>query len=97
MRALSILGESARIVHPVAGDFDLSGERDVVDAVVGVIRRHPMREEDLVRALAIWSAGQVSQALDQLEADGRARVVERYGHRFWTAKTARYARDGSRD
>jgi wyosine [tRNA(Phe)-imidazoG37] synthetase (radical SAM superfamily) len=88
MRAIGILEEAApvRIVYPVVdGSVDLSGYDNPVDAVVGVITRHPLREEELVQALDRWTAGNVREALAELERSGRAQVVIRYGKRFWTA------------
>ncbi len=90
MRASAILGDLARVVHPVEGTFDLGGYDDVLDAVIGIITRHPMREDQLERSLARWSAGEVREALEKLRADGRATVVERLGARFWSAAGARY-------
>lgn len=90
LRARAILGHIAEVVHPAEGSFDLSGYEDVVEAVIGIITRHPMREEELERTLDRWSPGQVRQTLANLEASGRAQVVERYGVRFWSAEPARY-------
>ena len=91
MRATAILGEIARIIHPVQGEFDLSGYEDVLDAVVGVISRHPMRQDELVRTLERWAPDRVAHALDTLAEQGRAQALERYGHRFWTIAGAKYA------
>lgn len=90
LRALGILGQIAHVVHPAAGSFDLSGYDSVLDAVVGIITRHPMREDELRRALEKWSPGQVDTALAQLAARGQAQVVERYGCRFWSAAPSHY-------
>ncbi len=90
MRASAILGGLATVVHPVEGTFDLGGYENVLDAVVGIITRHPMREDQLERSLARWSAGEVREALEKLRTDGRATVVERLGARFWSAAGARY-------
>jgi wyosine [tRNA(Phe)-imidazoG37] synthetase (radical SAM superfamily) len=90
MRALAILGKIAQVVHPAEGSFDLSGSENVVDAIVSIITRHPMREDELNRALEKWTPGQVNTALEELAASGRAQVVERYGYRFWSASLARY-------
>jgi wyosine [tRNA(Phe)-imidazoG37] synthetase (radical SAM superfamily) len=90
MRALAILGEIARVVHPAEGSFDLSGFENAVDAIVAIITRHPMNEAELRRTLEKWTPGQVDQALEELAASGRAQVVERYGTRFWSASPARY-------
>jgi wyosine [tRNA(Phe)-imidazoG37] synthetase (radical SAM superfamily) len=91
MRALSILGSTARVVHPVEGSFDLGGCENVVDAVVGIIARHPMRQDELERTLTHWSSGQVKEALMKLEAGGKVKTVERYGTRFWASATSHHA------
>jgi len=90
MRALAILGKIARVVHPADGSFDLSGFENIVDAIVSIITRHPMREDELRRALEKWTPGQVETALAQLASGGNAQVVERFGARFWSASPARY-------
>lgn len=94
MRAQAILGTVARVIHPAHGTFDLSsyddGPEALTDAVVGIITRHPMSEEDLLEALERWSPGKVREALADLEASGRAQVVRRYGMRFWSAAPSHY-------
>ena len=90
MRAISILGKTAEVVHPAEGSFDLGGYANIVDAVIGIITRHPMRQDELERTLARWSPGQVKEALLTLESDGRARTVERNGVRFWSTAPAFY-------
>lgn len=85
MRATAILGDIAHVVHPIEGTIDLSGYESLVDAVIGVISRHPMRESDLERTLSQWVPGEVSQTLAEVSASGRAQIVERYGIRFWCA------------
>ena len=90
MRAMSILGNIAEVVHPAEGGFDLSGYDNITDAVIGIITRHPMRQDELERTLARWSTGQVKEALANLEADGRARIVERHGVPFWSTTPAYY-------
>jgi wyosine [tRNA(Phe)-imidazoG37] synthetase (radical SAM superfamily) len=89
-RALAILGESAHVVHPAEGSFDFSGSESIVDAVVGIITRHPMREDELRGALERQKAGQAAEVLRQLAASGRAQVVERHGVRFWSASPAHF-------
>lgn len=90
MRARAILGGIARVLHPAEGSFDLRGYEDLLDAVVGVITRHPMRQEELERALSMWGSDAIAQALSELEASKRAQVVERFGVRFWSAALAYY-------
>jgi wyosine [tRNA(Phe)-imidazoG37] synthetase (radical SAM superfamily) len=90
MQAMAILGNVAEVVHPAEGSFDLSGYDNIVDAVIGIITRHPMRQEELENTLSRWSPGMVNQALADLTASGRAQIVERYGVRFWSAAPSRY-------
>jgi wyosine [tRNA(Phe)-imidazoG37] synthetase (radical SAM superfamily) len=90
LRARAILGEIARVVHPAQSSFDLKGYENVVDAIIGIITRHPMRQEELERTLTRWAPGDVRGALAELETSGRAQVVERYGVRFWSAAPSHY-------
>jgi wyosine [tRNA(Phe)-imidazoG37] synthetase (radical SAM superfamily) len=90
MQALAILGNIAEVIHPAEGSFDLSGCDNPVDAVIGIITRHPMRQEELERTLNRWSPGRVREVLAELEASRRAQVVERYGVRFWSAAPSQY-------
>ena len=90
MRAVATLGNTAQVVHPAQGSFDLSGYQDITDAVAAIIARHPMREEELIRTLDRWAPGRITEALSALLADGQAQVIERYGSRFWSVSTARY-------
>lgn len=90
MRAIAILGDIARIVHPATGDFDLSGYDSVVEAIIAIITRHPMRQDELEQTLARWQPHKVRQALVDLEASRQAQVIERYGTRFWSAAPAHF-------
>ncbi len=89
-RAAAALGARARVVPPASGAFDLSGYDNVAEAVLAIITRHPMGEEELRRALEDWTPGQVEQALQKLIASGEAQIVERFGERFWTAAGCTY-------
>jgi len=90
LRAMAILGDVAQVVHPKEGVFDLSGFENPLEAIIAIITRHPMREDQIRRALSSWNKIQVDEALAELEQGGRAQVVERYGVRFWSAAPARY-------
>jgi wyosine [tRNA(Phe)-imidazoG37] synthetase (radical SAM superfamily) len=90
LRARAILGDIAQLVHPASGSFDLSAAGSLVDAVIGIITRHPMREIELVETLNAVSPGEVIETLAELEKSGKAQVVERYGTRFWSASPAHY-------
>lgn len=92
MRAAAILGDLAQVVHPVEGSFELGEAGDVVEAVLTIVTRHPMRQDQLERALARWTPGDVENALKQLETSGRVQRIQRLGTTFWTAAGSRYAR-----
>jgi wyosine [tRNA(Phe)-imidazoG37] synthetase (radical SAM superfamily) len=87
-RARAILGERAWIAPASGGDFELGGCQDAVEAVIAIITRHPMRDDELLAALERLAPGQAAQALLALQASGRAQVVERFGARFWCADVA---------
>ena len=90
IRARAILGDIAKVIHPILGSFDLSGYGNLVDAIVGIITRHPMRESELIETLTKWSSKDVSKTLAALESSGKAQVIIRYGIRFWSASPAFY-------
>ncbi len=90
LRARAILGHTARVMSPAVGTFDLSGEENLADAIIGIITRHPMKETELTETLTRWTGGDVIDSLKELERSGKAQVVERYGVRFWSAYPAYY-------
>ena len=90
MCALAVLGDVAAVVHPAEGSFDLSGCADVETAVLQIITRHPMRQEELEKALAQWAPDQVAETLARLTASGQAQIVKRLGTCFWSAASAHY-------
>jgi wyosine [tRNA(Phe)-imidazoG37] synthetase (radical SAM superfamily) len=88
--AAAILGSRAQVIQPANGSFDLSRYQKVEDAVLAIISRHPMQENELRQTLESWTPGQVEAALHRLLASGDAQVVERFGERFWSAAGCRY-------
>jgi wyosine [tRNA(Phe)-imidazoG37] synthetase (radical SAM superfamily) len=91
LRAQAILGDVAHVLSPAQGKFDLRGCEDVSEAVLSVIQRHPMREDDLFAALQRWPDEEVRQILQNLSESGQAQLVTRYGVRFWAASGTKYA------
>jgi hypothetical protein len=87
---MAIFGYVAEVVHPAEESFDLSGYDNPVDAIISIITRHPMRQDQLERTLERWSPGQANRVLADLEASGKAQIVERYGVHFWSGKSAHY-------
>ena len=98
MRIQAILGARVKVFLPTKGEFDLNGCEDLLEAILAIITRHPMRQEELETALARWAPAQVRTTLDALEHGGQAQIVERFGSRFWCAKPSYFqeARKGER-
>ena len=93
VRAQRILGVVARIVRPRDGAFDLSGFDNVVDAVVAIVQRHPISEDELVSLLNQWTPDHVRESLEKLAQSGKVTVVTRDGRRHWTYVEARYVEE----
>ena len=90
LRALVKFSDTARVVHPAEGAFDLSSSDSVLEAILEIITRHPMRQDQLEGALAQWAPDQAESILAELQASGRAQVIERLGSRFWSADQSHY-------
>lgn len=90
IQALAILGKIAEVVHPADGTFNLSGYDNPVDAILAIITRHPMRQEELENTLSRWTPGRVQEILKDLEDSGRAQMIERMGKIFWSASPANF-------
>ena len=90
IQAMAIFGYIAEVVHPAEENFDLSGYNNPVDAIISIISRHPMSQDQLEKTLGRWCPGQTSQVLADLEASGQVQVVNRFGSRFWSSSTAHY-------
>jgi wyosine [tRNA(Phe)-imidazoG37] synthetase (radical SAM superfamily) len=93
MRAVGILGRSVLVVVPGELEFDAGPFDSVVEALIGIVSRHPVREEEIRRMLRRWPAIDVSRALAEVAASGRVQFIERFGIRFWSAAGSRYSRD----
>ena len=89
-RARAILGDIAHVLHPGSGSFHLSGNESLMEDVVGIITRHPMRESQLIETLHQWSPGDIADTMLELERSGKAQIVERLGIRYWSASASIY-------
>jgi len=83
MRAVAILGEAVDVIEPYEGSFDLSRCDSVVEAVLTIIRRHPMREVRLIETLNRYTPEDVRSTLGELEGSGKARRRIYRGQAFW--------------
>ncbi|MCD4801797.1 MAG: radical SAM protein [Anaerolineales bacterium] len=92
-RALDILGDTARVIHPASGSYDLGEAKSIVEAVVGIVTRHPMREKELVETLKNLTTRDVTETLSTLAESDKLQVVERNGIRYWSASPSYYPED----
>ncbi|MBC7248866.1 MAG: radical SAM protein [Anaerolineae bacterium] len=92
VQATAILGEAAEVVAPYEGTFDLSGFTDVTEAVLEVIRRHPMREARLVETLDHFAPGKVQSTLARLESSGQVQRHVYRGEIFWQYAASTFER-----
>ncbi len=90
MRAQAILGQSAQVVTPAHGEISISPEEGLKEALLGIITRHPLCEDELPALLGGARAVEALSALENLRECKQAQVVERYGLRFWSAAGAHY-------
>jgi wyosine [tRNA(Phe)-imidazoG37] synthetase (radical SAM superfamily) len=84
-RAASIFGSVARVLQPADVAVECGIDEELEDAVLTIVFRHPMQEDELVRNLARWVPDRVVEALCTLSDSGRIREIERFGRRFWCA------------
>jgi wyosine [tRNA(Phe)-imidazoG37] synthetase (radical SAM superfamily) len=85
MRAIAVLGPIARVVHPYSNGIDVSDYATASDAILGIVTRHPMSEDQLAHLLAHWAPPEIASTLAELQAGGHINPVERLGTRFWIA------------
>jgi len=90
-RALSILGEVARVFHPAAALVGAFRVADLPAAILDIITRHPMREKELCELLGRSSLDEVRQVLHDLQVEHRAQAVLRRGETFWSSAGAFYS------
>ncbi|MFC1975501.1 hypothetical protein ACFLXQ_03775 [Chloroflexota bacterium] len=95
IRATAILVEVASIITPAEGDFGLTGDMPVADAIIEIIRRHPIQEANLLVILSCYAGqpDQVSATLATLESGGQARRHVYRGQVFWEYAGGRFAKE----
>jgi wyosine [tRNA(Phe)-imidazoG37] synthetase (radical SAM superfamily) len=85
MRAIAVLGPIAHVVHPYSNGIDVSDYDTPVEAILGIVTRHPMSEDQLTHLLVRWSSPEIVAALVTLQTTGQINSVERLATRFWIA------------
>lgn len=72
-------------------EMDLRGFENVGEAILSIITRHPLREDELFAALQRRTGEDVLRILQNLTESGQAQLVTRYGVRFWVASGTKVA------
>jgi hypothetical protein len=83
MLAMAILGDVAQVVHPIEGNYERGDEEDILKALLTIIQRHPMREDEVRRTLKRWETGEWSRLFKQISASEQVQIIERHGVRFY--------------
>lgn len=80
--AQEILGDIETITDAELGDFSLEGFSSPIEAIESIIRRHPMRKEQVINVLKQFRGIDVSEELFQLLESGNVKVVDYNGKIF---------------
>jgi len=93
VRALAILWKAAPIELPAEGTLRLAQDLPRVDAIIEIIRRHPMQEAKLVETLRRFEQcpDRVQATLEALAASGQACRHLYRGQVFWEYTGGRFA------
>ena len=92
VRAMSILGDVAVINLPAEGWFELSDGLSAAEAIVEIVRRHPMADAELMRTLSRVSPETLRDTLESLEQGGEVRKLVYRGQVFWEYSGSRFSR-----
>ena len=87
LQARTILGEKAKVVGPSTATFNLYSGKSLAEAIVGIITRHPMKQEEIINTLANWTSKDIVEILEELKNSGKVKMVIRNGISFWTASS----------
>ena len=90
-RATSILGSVAEVLPRIDIDVKSGADDGLESSILAIVRRHPMREDELVRNLARWAPVRVKESLAALAVRGEIRTVERLESRFWCAAGTQFS------
>ncbi len=92
--AHAILGDGnvVDIAAEETGEFSIEGFTNPKDAILAIIRRHPMREEQVIETLKKFEVGDVHDDLKRMEESGKIKKVKYREKIFWlTVEDKRWA------
>ncbi len=90
VRAHAILGEAVFIDQPESGTFGTSGGKDPMAALLAIVRRHPLRRQQVLETLASLASDEVESTLRQLERAGKIQKITYRGETYYAEGQGRY-------
>ncbi len=83
--AYAILGDGnvVNIAAEEMGEFSIEGFANPKDAILAIIRRHPMREEQVIETLKKFGARDLHDDLKKLAESGKIKKVAYREKIFW--------------
>jgi wyosine [tRNA(Phe)-imidazoG37] synthetase (radical SAM superfamily) len=93
VRASAILGDVARVLHPGESILVLTDADGALDSILQVIRRHPLRGDQLEGALSDHPPQLREEIMKKLRSSPEARPIRRYGSLFWVSPQASFPDD----
>jgi wyosine [tRNA(Phe)-imidazoG37] synthetase (radical SAM superfamily) len=90
MRGKAVFGKTARVFHQIRGSPNLISSESIGDLIVGIITRHPMQASELIDSIDCRSPREILDTLAVLEKSGKVKTVERFGIRYWVARSAHF-------
>jgi hypothetical protein len=89
-RAAAVLGAAPMRPPPAEAVFRLNPDVPPEESLLDIIRRHPLGEDELSKALEGMGAARAHRLRVQLRTGGKAKIVERGGRRFWCPAESRH-------
>ena len=80
--ARQIFGDVVPIITEEVGDFSVDNFKDPVDAIVYLVRRHPMRKEQVIEVLKQYKGINVNEKLFEILESGKVKAVDYKGKIF---------------
>jgi len=80
--ALEIFGDVIPIITEEVGDFSVEGFKDPIDAIVYLVRRHPMRKDQVIEVLKQFEGIDINEKLFQLLESGEVKAMDYQGKIF---------------
>ncbi len=71
------------ITEEETGEFSIDGFTNAEDAILAIIRRHPMRAEQVIEMLRKFEKGDIHDSIKRLEESGEIKKLKYREKVFW--------------